>query len=235
MSRFASTVLERILKRPVRLDPDISTWYVLGRATTLSSGLLRGLLFVRKRIVLGPRSSVREPRKLFLSGGLPRIEESCVVDCVSRDGIHFGRNVKIAAFSRLIASGTLSDLGIGIRIGDNVGVGEFAYIGGAGGVTIGADTIIGQYFSVHPENHVFDDPDVPIREQGVTRAGIEIGSGCWIGAKVTIIDGVKIGRNCVVAAGCVVTKSFPDHSLIGGVPGKLLKTIGPNDPDQTGG
>lgn len=70
------------------------------------------------------------------------------------------------------------------------------------------------------------DPDVPIREQGVTRQGIDIGSDCWIGAKVTILDGVSLGRGCVIAAGSVVTRSFPEHAIIGGVPAKLLKMRG---------
>jgi acetyltransferase-like isoleucine patch superfamily enzyme len=157
-----------------------------------------------------------------LGGGLVRLGDHCLIDCTSRGGIHLGRNFKLGAFSRVIASGTLSDLGKGIRIGDNVGIGEFAYIGGAGGVEIGHDTIVGQYFSVHPENHVFSDPEVPIRDQGVTRKGIKVGQGCWIGARVTLIDGVSIGNNCVIAAGSVVTKSFPDKTVIGGVPARLL-------------
>jgi acetyltransferase-like isoleucine patch superfamily enzyme len=163
---------------------------------------------------------------LFLGGGLVRIEEFCRIDCASKGGIYLGRNFKLGAHSRLIASGTVSDLGIGIRIGDNVGIGEFAYIGGSGGVTIGSDTIVGQYFSVHPENHNFKDRNQLIREQGVTRSGIKIGDDCWIGAKVTMTDGAKVGRHCVIAAGSVVTESFPDYSLVGGVPARLIRTIG---------
>jgi len=108
-------------------------------------------------------------------------------------------------------------------VGNNVGISEFAYIGGAGGVKIGSDTIVGQYFSTHPENHIFATTDRKIREQGVTRLGIEIGPNCWIGSKVTILDGVRLGRSCVVAAGSVVNSAFPDYAIIGGVPARLLR------------
>ena len=226
MSRLFGKILQNVLKRPVRIDPNISTGYIFNLAIRSSLGLVRGVLLTRKKVVLGPGARVLEPRRLYLGGGLVRIEEYCRIDCAAKDGIHLGRNFKLGAHSQLIASGTLSDLGIGIRIGDNVGIGEFAYIGGSGGVIIGSDTIVGQYFSVHPENHNFNDRNQLIREQGVTRSGIKIGDGCWIGAKVTMTDGAKIGRHCVIAAGSVVTESFPDYSLIGGVPARLIRTIG---------
>ncbi|PDS23726.1 acyltransferase [Flavobacterium branchiophilum] len=140
------------------------------------------------------------------------------------DGIQLGNNVGIGAFSRIVISTSLNQLGTYIKIGNNVGIGEFAYLGGAGGLTIGNDCIVGQYFSCHPENHVFTDVNQPIRNQGVTRKGIDIGNDCWIGSKVTILDGVSIGHGCVIAAGSVVTKSFGDRAIIGGVPAKLLKT-----------
>lgn len=79
--------------------------------------------------------------------------------------------------------------------------------------------------SVHPENHNYADKSKLIREQGVSRIGIKIGNDCWIGAKVTILDGVNLGDKCVVAAGSIVTKSFPNNSLIGGIPARLLKNI----------
>ena len=94
---------------------------------------------------------------------------------------------------------------------------------------IGDDTIIGAYFSCHPEGHIFDDPSKPIRLQGLSRKGIKIGKGCWIGAKVTVLDGVEIGENSVIAAGAVVTQSFPKDSIIAGVPAKLIRTISSHD------
>ena len=223
-SALLVSFLERILKRPFALDDEVPISIIAQRSLAVFWGLIRGGLMTRRKLVLGRGARVSDVAKLRLGGGLVRFEDYCRVECTSREGVQLGRNFKLGAFSRMIASGTLSDLGKGIRIGDNVGIGEFAYIGGAGGVVIGSDTVVGQYFSVHPENHVFTDLNLSIREQGVTRAGIEVGEGCWIGAKVTLTDGVSVGRHSVIAAGSVVTRSFPEYSIIGGVPARLLRS-----------
>jgi acetyltransferase-like isoleucine patch superfamily enzyme len=142
----------------------------------------------------------------------------------ARVGIRIGNQVSIGSYSQIIVSTSLNDPGEGISLGDRVGIGEFAYLGGGGGLTIGADCIVGQYFSCHPENHNYSDPETLIRLQGVSRKGIQIGNGCWIGSKVTILDGAKVGNHCVIAAGAVVAGVFPDHSVIGGVPARILKS-----------
>ncbi|MNY28347.1 putative acetyltransferase [compost metagenome] len=97
-------------------------------------------------------------------------------------------------------------------------------MGGSGGVSIGDDTIIAQYFSAHPENHIYEDVSVPIRQQGTRRAAICIGEDCWIGAKVTVLAGVTIGKGSIVGAGSVVTKDIPPHSIAIGNPARVVKT-----------
>lgn len=90
-----------------------------------------------------------------------------------------------------------------------------------GFLEIGDDTIFGNYVSIHPENHNYHNTNIPIRLQGVNGVGVKIGKNCWIGAKVTILDGTIIGDNSVVAAGAVVRGQFPDNCVIGGFRQKL--------------
>ncbi len=142
---------------------------------------------------------------------------------LGENGLVLGNNVSIGDFSRVIVSTSFNHIGKFISIGNNVGIGEYAYLGGAGGLSIGDDCIVGQYFSCHPENHNFDDGTELLRHQGVNRKGIRIGNNCWIGSKVTVLDGVTIGDGCVIAAGSVVTKDFPANAVIGGVPAKTLR------------
>lgn len=167
-------------------------------------------------------------KSLIQFGKWNQIEDNVFISALGRKPIQFGNNVRIGAFSRIITSTSFNNIGAEIKIGHNVGIGEFSYLGGGGGLKIGNDCIIGQYLSCHPENHSFADTDQLIRLQGVSRKGIKVGNNCWIGAKVTILDGVTIGDNCVIAAGAVVTKSMPANTVIGGIPAKAIKSTQKN-------
>ncbi len=182
----------------------------------LFSGTIPKKLFIGKNVQLSYASNIR-------FGAWVQLEDYVKVSALCKEHLTFGNNVKIGAYSQVIASTSFNNIGEYIRIGDNVGIGEFAYLGGGGGLEIGDDCIIGQYLSCHPENHNYNDPKELIRLQGVTRKGIKVGENCWIGSKVTILDGVTVGANCVIAAGAVVTKDMPANAVIGGVPAKVLK------------
>ena len=147
------------------------------------------------------------------------------VDALSVDGVQIGHNSSLGRNSRIECTGSLQTLGKGIQIGDNVGLGADCFYGCAGGIVIGNDTIIGNYVSFHSENHSIADRDVPIRLQGVEHAGITVGENCWLGAKVTVLDGATIGSGCVIAAGSVVTAGdYPDNGIYGGVPARHLRS-----------
>ncbi|WP_439479309.1 acyltransferase [Chryseobacterium aquaticum] len=210
------------------IDDDLNSGAVLQFIWIQLWSIIRGfrmLLSFRnpKGMLLGKRVSFFNVSKIKW-GKFLRLGNDVYVSALAKHGIEFGDNVSIGAFSRVIVSTSFNNIGEKIKIGNNVGIGEFAYLGGSGGLEIGDECIVGQYLSCHPENHNYEDPETSIRLQGVNRKGIKIGKNCWIGSKVTILDGVEIGNGCILAAGSVITKSFPDNSIIGGIPAKLLKT-----------
>ena len=141
----------------------------------------------------------------------------------NNSAIRFGSHVSIGCFTRIECTGSFAHLGEGFVCGNHCGLGTNAFYGAAGGITLGDNVIVGNYVSFHSENHIFSDTTTPIRLQGTSHKGIFIGDDCWIGAKATILDGVHLGKGCVVAAGAVVTKSFPDNVVIGGIPAEVLK------------
>jgi len=113
----------------------------------------------------------------------------------------------------------------GIQIGRDSLIGEYSVIRGQGGVHIGDRVYTSPFTQIIAVNHVFDDPNRPFTEQGITAEGIVIEDDVWIGASAVITDGVTVGRGAVVAAGAVVTKDVPPHTVVGGVPAKIIKTI----------
>lgn len=113
----------------------------------------------------------------------------------------------------------------GIKIGRNSLVGEYTVIRGQGGVTIGDRVYTSPFTQIIAVNHVFDDPNRPFVDQGITAQGIVIEDDVWLGSGVVITDGVRVGKGAVVAAGAVVTKDVPAHTVVGGVPARPIKNI----------
>jgi acetyltransferase-like isoleucine patch superfamily enzyme len=75
-------------------------------------------------------------------------------------------------------------------------------------------------------NHVFDDRARPFVDQGITAEGIVIEDDVWLGSAAVVTDGVRIGRGAVVAAGAVVTRDVPAHTVVAGVPAKVVRPVG---------
>ena len=113
----------------------------------------------------------------------------------------------------------------GIKIGRDSLVGEYTVIRGQGGVQIGDRVYTSPFTQIIAVNHVFDDPNTPFVDQGITAEGIIIEDDVWLGSGAVITDGVRVGRGAVVAAGAVVTQDVPPHTVVGGVPARPLRSI----------
>jgi acetyltransferase-like isoleucine patch superfamily enzyme len=145
------------------------------------------------------------------------------------DSISIGKNVWVGPYADIVvlAKTVHSPVTGKLIIGDRVVIGSGANIRAAGGaVLIGNNTLIGQRVSLIAANHVLDNKapyrDLPWETE---RTGVILEENVWIGTGVTILPGCIVGRNSVVAAGAVVTKSIPPDQLWAGVPASLLKQL----------
>ena len=118
-----------------------------------------------------------------------------------------------------------------IVIEDNCAIGNHTIISARNLIHIERDVLIAQWVLVVDHNHAYEDITVPIVNQGITEGGrIRIGQGSWIarGAVIVCPKGeLTIGRNCVVAANSVVTRSIPDYSLVAGLPARVIRQYDP--------
>ena len=176
----------------------------------------KGILFV------GRGTDIRHLHKISF-GKSVTIGDGVSIYALSKKGIYFGDNVTILSGSIIDCTGVLENLGEGLIIGDNVGIAQNVFIQVRGDVKIGRNVIIGPNVSIFSENHIFDDFKIPIRKQGVSRKGVTIEEGVWVGTRSIILDGVNIGCNSIIAAGSVVITNVPDFAIVGGVPAKILK------------
>ena len=109
-----------------------------------------------------------------------------------------------------------------VTLGDNSGIGIRASIGGE--THIGKNVMMGPDCIIYTRNHAFSRTDIPMYEQGFQEEKpVFISDDVWIGGRVIILPGVKIGTGAVIGAGSVVTKDVPDYAIVGGNPAKVLK------------
>jgi acetyltransferase-like isoleucine patch superfamily enzyme len=141
------------------------------------------------------------------------------------DGIRIGENSIVMHHAVLHVYNFRGLPHAGITIGRDSLIGEFSVIRGQGGVSIGDRVYTSPFTQIIAVNHVFDNPDIPFVEQGITAEGIIIEDDVWIGSGAVITDGVRIGQGSVVAAGAVVTRDVPPHSVVGGVPARIIREI----------
>mgnify|MGYP000980896475 CR=1 FL=1 len=109
-----------------------------------------------------------------------------------------------------------------LEIGNNSSIGINSVI--QNGVIIGENVMMGPYCYIYTTNHEFSSIDIPMIKQGYQECNpVIIGNDVWIGSRVTILPGVKIGNGVVIGASAVVTKNVPDYAIVAGNPAKIIK------------
>lgn len=187
-----------------------------GMLRALRLGGCGGRLFVGRNVRIDFPRRLRVGRSAYLADGV-------YINALSKKGFVLGDNVRVREGTWMLATGVLTDPGEGLSIGDNVYIGPYCVLGAGGGLSIGSDVTIGAHVDILAEDHEFGDASRKISEQGVTRQGVSIGDDCWIGNRATILDGVKVGRGCVIGAAAVVTRDLPDFSVAVGSPARVVR------------
>ena len=140
-------------------------------------------------------------------------------------GIEIGTNTFVMHHAELHVYNFRELPKAGIRIGKDCLIGEYNVIRGQGGVDIGNRVYTSPGTQIIAVNHVFDDPEQPFIQQGITAQGIIIEDDVWLGSNVVVTDGVRIGKGAVIAAGAVVNEDVPPHTVVAGVPARIIRTI----------
>ncbi|WP_225744803.1 DapH/DapD/GlmU-related protein [Marinilactibacillus sp. Marseille-P9653] len=112
-----------------------------------------------------------------------------------------------------------TDFGKHIKLGKNVFINQNATFVDLGGITIEDDVLIGSRVNLLTVNHIKD----PNHRRGIITSPIKIERNVWIGAAATILPGITIGENAIIAANATVTKDVPANTTVGGTPAKIIK------------
>ena len=119
-----------------------------------------------------------------------------------------------------------SDQGVNLRIGRRVFINHGCTLNDIGGITIGDEVLIGPRVSLITSGHPIDPA---VRRRQIVAAPITVERGVWLCAGATVLHGVTVGEDSVVAAGAVVTRDVPAGVVVGGVPARVLRSVGPDD------
>ncbi len=112
-----------------------------------------------------------------------------------------------------------TNIGINISLGKHVFINHACSFLDLGGITIKDNTMIGPRVNIISENH----PTEPRKRKTMIPGSVVLEENVWVGAGATILPGVHIGRNSVIAAGAVVNNDVPDNTVVAGVPAKVIK------------
>ena len=151
------------------------------------------------------------------------ISEGVIFDGNVTLDLRHGGEISIGRNTIIMEGVIIKPFGGRVRLGENCSVNPYCVLYGHGGLEIGDFVRIATHATIIPANHVFDNLNIPIYEQGLTQKGIVIEEDVWLGSGVRILDGVTIGRGSVIAAGAVINSTVDPYSIYGGIPGKLIK------------
>lgn len=172
-----------------------------------------------RNVVFGQNVVLRHPHKIRIGDDVV-IDDNCLMDAKgsSNAGIRIGRGVFVGRNTILSCKNGDIELANGANVGFN------CEIFSASIVHVGERALLAAYCYLIGGDHDFSDSSRPVLDQSRTSMGITVGAGAWLGAGVTVLDGVGIGSNAIVGAGAVVRESVPDKATAVGIPARIVGT-----------
>jgi acetyltransferase-like isoleucine patch superfamily enzyme len=176
-----------------------------------------------KNVVFGRNVTFRHPGKIRIGDNVV-IDDNCTIDAKgsSNRGITIGNGVFIGRNSTLYCKNG------NLELRDNVNIGVNCTLASAHRLTVGQNTRIAGYaYLISGGDWDYDDPTIKMIDQPtpVSKGPVVIGSDCWLGARVTVLDGVRVGEGTVIGAGSVVSTAIPENCLALGTPARVVKRL----------
>lgn len=170
-------------------------------------------------------SQIQEKMQRMSIGKSSYVEQPMQIDGAKfiqiGDNSSIGRYAWLGAFS----SYRKQQFSPSITIGNNVRIGNYACITAIDKIEIGDGCLFSEYIYISDHAHGIDaSEEISPKDQDLYSKGcVTIGKNTFLGYRVSILPGVALGKHCVVGANSVVTKSFPDYSMIAGIPARIIK------------
>jgi acetyltransferase-like isoleucine patch superfamily enzyme len=191
-------------------------------AATLRQQYYAGLLrHMGRNVRIGCGVKIVNPQNISLADNVC-IDDHCALIARSERGISLGDTVQLK-YGVYLDTETTEGY---IEVGRHAYIGTGCCLHGHKGLEIGEQTLLAQNITITPFSHKFDDPKVPIIEQGGHCRKVTIGRDCYLGKCVCVLYSADIGDGSVIGAGAVVVKPVPPFSVAVGVPARVTRRRG---------
>jgi len=227
--QFLNYIINRLGKKGYKVDERLSNrdkFIILSdKFFSLARGFYYKIFFKHSSglLFVGRHCKIKYCHKIT-AGKTITIGDNVEINALCVEGVRFGNNITILRNTVIECTGNIKNMGVGLIIGDDVGIAQNCFIQVRGRVTIGSHVMFGPNVSIFSENHGFNSMDIPMISQPTVRGEVIIEDDVWLGTRSVILSGVRIGKGSIIAAGAIVNRDIPPYSIVAGVPGKVIKS-----------